>query len=60
MDLTEKAKGIRLDSRNIKVKLPIVPSQEVREQMFQLLKTHACPRAMPIHNSLMRAAPGRK
>jgi hypothetical protein len=41
MDLAEKAKNIRLDSRNIKVKLAIVPSQEVQEQMFQLLKQHA-------------------
>jgi hypothetical protein len=41
MDLAEKVKGVWLDSRNIKVKLAIVPSQEVQEQMFQLLKQHA-------------------
>jgi hypothetical protein len=39
--LADKVKDIRLDSRNIKVKLAIVPSQEVQEQMFQLLKQHA-------------------
>jgi hypothetical protein len=39
--LAEAAKNIRLDSRNIKVKLAIIPSQEVQEQMFQLLKQHA-------------------
>ena len=39
--LAESVKDIRLDSRNIKVKLAIVPSQEVHEQMFQLLKQHA-------------------
>ena len=37
--LAEKAKAIRLDSSNIKVKLAIIPSQQ--EQMLQLLKQHA-------------------
>jgi hypothetical protein len=39
--LADKMKDIRLDSRNIKVKLGIIPSREVQEQMFQLLKQHA-------------------
>ena len=39
--LAEKAKAIRLDSSNIKVKLAIIPSQEVPDQMLQLLKQHA-------------------
>jgi hypothetical protein len=32
--LAEKMRGIRLDSRNIKVKLGIIPTEEVQAQMF--------------------------
>jgi hypothetical protein len=37
LSAAEMAKNIRLDSRNIKVKLGIVPSEDVKKHMLQVL-----------------------